>query len=812
HMAERSAAAQSAIGNFWSSGSGDTWSTELITTAQSILNATTVAEAQGFTAQLLGFSSRIALGTDLDDDGIEPIPGEGGALTVYETAQEAADYFPEAQLEPTPTSTPSATPTATSTSTAPTATPTATSGSPATGDSFEDDDVCVNARTIATNGTLQTRTFHDEGDTDWVRFDAEANQTYVIKIENLGADSDAVVFLYDVCNGPADDQQDNAFGTTVTLEWDATKNGTYFIELRQFDPTQFGADTNYRISVTADQTPPATPKNPRCVAFDATSQAVQWDRSPERDVVGYRLSYTRRGGGDSGVRTIEGADTTFYKLENLTTNATYDVELRAIDFSENLSSPTAPALPCTVVAPADDTKPSATVQQPTAGTVFTSTAEMITVGGLAQDNGNNLSRVNVRNLTNNQEGWDFSLTGSSAQFRVEDVPLAAGANQIRVTVFDEANNTTEQTVTVNRLAGQGGAVIIIAGQNETLALQTNIYNSTNRAYRVFESGGFSDDDIYYIAPAAQDADNDGTPDTDALATPAEIEEAITVWAKSRVGPGKPLFIYMMDHGLENKFCVTGCGAGKVITPDDLDGWLRTLETDTGVTEVTVIYEACLSGSFIQREGATGSISKLNRVIITSTGADNNAYASAQGAYFSDAFFSCVVDSNNLNACFTEAKSAVLATGVNQTPFLDDNGDGVYDPAQDGAVAQNRVVTRFFGSVRPVIKTANLQIDGVNGTLSATVEAGERAVDLVWAAVFAPNFSEPTDVTLNLKVPVVRLEPVAGEPGRFSIPYPNGFTQQGNYRVVFYAQDRQGINAAPVGPGTGLSIYLPAILR
>ncbi|MEZ4636262.1 MAG: C13 family peptidase [Caldilineaceae bacterium] len=143
---------------------------------------------------------------------------------------------------------------------------------------------------------------------------------------------------------------------------------------------------------------------------------------------------------------------------------------------------------------------------------------------------------------------------------------------------------------------------------------------------------------------------------------------------------------MMDHGLENKFCVTGCGAGKVITPDDLDGWLRTLETDTGVTEVTVIYEACLSNSFIQREGATGSISKLNRVIITSTGADNNAYASAQGAYFSDAFFSCVVDSNNLNACFTEAKSAVLATGVNQTPFLDDNGDGVCDPAQDGAVA------------------------------------------------------------------------------------------------------------------------------
>ncbi|MEZ4636261.1 MAG: hypothetical protein R2856_15080 [Caldilineaceae bacterium] len=50
------------------------------------------------------------------------------------------------------------------------------------------------------------------------------------------------------------------------------------------------------------------------------------------------------------------------------------------------------------------------------------------------------------------------------------------------------------------------------------------------------------------------------------------------------------------------------------------------------------------------------------------------------------------------------------------------------------------MTRFFGSVRPVIKTASLQIDGTDiGTLSATVEEGERAVDLVWAAVAAPNF-------------------------------------------------------------------------
>ncbi len=806
HMAERATAAQTAIGNFWTSGSGDTWSTGLITAAQSILASSTVAEANGFVPALLGMANRLAFGSDLDDDGIvEPIAGEGGALTVFRTAQEAADYFPE-QVVAQPTAT--ATPTATPTGTVATATVTTTPPTPGT----DNDNSCQNANSLETNGTLRSGLFGAEGDTDWYAFTAQANRTYIIKIENLGPKSDAVVFLYDVCNGPPDDSQDNAFGTTVTLEWDSTKAGPYFIELRQFDPSQFGSDANYRISVTLDTTPPATPKNPRCVAVDAGTQAVQWDRSPERDVVGYRLSYTRRTGGDSGIRNVDGALTTYFELTSLVTGAIYDVVLRSVDYSGNLSDPTAPALPCTVVAPSDTTLPSATIQQPAAAAVFTTTAELVTFSGSAQDSGGNLSRVNVRNVTNsNSEKWDFSLAGGTDQFRVEDIPLVAGANEIRVTVFDDANNSTAKTVTVNRLAGQAGAAIIIAGHNETFGLQTNIYNSTNRAYRVFKSGGFSDENIYYIAPVAQDADGDGNPDTDAIATPAEIEEAITVWAKNKVGPGKPLFIYMMDHGLENKFCVNGCGAGKFITPDDLDGWLRTLETDTGVTEVTVVYEACLSGSFVKREGATGSISKLNRVIITSTGADNNAYASAQGAYFSDAFFSCVADSGNMRACFNEGKDAVLATGVNQTPLLDDNGDGAFN-ASDGSVAQNRVVTRFFSSVRPTITTADVSRQGTDGTLSATIEEGAEKVELVWAAVFPPGFSEPSDVTLNLNMPVVRLEPVPNQPGQFSILYPNGFPEQGEYRVVFYAQDRLGINAAPAQPGAGQTIFLPAVSR
>ena len=126
-----------------------------------------------------------------------------------------------------------------------------------------------------------------------------------------------------------------------------------------------------------------------------------------------------------------------------------------------------------------------------------------------------------------------------------------------------------------------------------------------------------------------------------------------------MGPSKPLFIYMVDHGFTEKFCGAGCSSGAV-TPVQLDGWLRTLETATGLDQVSLVMEACQSGSFIDR--ATGdppqsSLSKAGRVIISSTGRVNNAYTSAQGAYFSDAFSSCLVDSNSLKVCFDEGASS-----------------------------------------------------------------------------------------------------------------------------------------------------------
>jgi hypothetical protein len=696
----------------------------------------------------------------------------------------------------------------------------------ATPDGFEQDDACAAARPITLGSAgEQTHTFHRDGDQDWLRFDAIANKSYVIRVTNLASGnptpkSDAVILLHDECGSApgGTTTTSGAFGagdTVTTLEWDSTRNGPYYVLLQQFDPSKFGEDAAYKVTVSVDQTPPDEPLNPRCEPQNATTLNIQWTKSTARDVRKYRIQYA---GDPNGSADVPGGDTTYYQLGGLVTNRPYTLRINAVDYSGN-ESPYTGEFPCTPKTPGDATPPSFSLQQPAGGTTYTTSADKLTFTGSAQDGGNNLSRTRVLTSTEETAGWDYSLSGGSDDFRVEDVVLNPGLNVVKVSVYDAAGNVTEREVRVTRTGATAGAVIVIAGHNESFGLQTNIYNMANRAVRIFKSAGYNADTIHYLAPVNQDAEGDGTLDTDGTSTPANVEHAIKVWAAQggKVGPNKPLYVYMVDHGFEEKFCGAGCTSGAV-TPQQVDEWLRALETATGLTDVTIVMEACRSGSFIDRAGdAADSLSKANRVLITSTSAGKNAYASSEGGYFSDAFFSCLADSSDLRTCFEEARAAVLLTGVQQEPWLDDNGDAL-SSALDGALAQSRVLTKFFSSIRPAIVTTALEGEGETRTLEATVNAGAEEIAIVWAVIFPPGFEEPPpgEVTLNLGVPIVRLEQATTEQGalvegKYTFTY-NGFTEPGDYKVIFYAQDRLGISALPKPAGEQPKVFLPTVSR
>ena len=730
-------------------------------------------------------------------------PSPTPTITPTPSSTSTSTPSPTLTITPTPISTSTSTPT-------PTLTPTPTP----VGDEYESDDSCAQASTISTDGLHQAHTFHAAGDRDWVKFTAVANKSYVIETSNVGPESDAVLFLYDACEAPPLAAEDNAFAPTVRLEWDATRSGVYYLKLQQHDPSIYGDETHYDLSVTVDTLPPSRPRNPRCAALDETTLGVQWQRSPERDVTGYIIRYHDVNDTESGASEVEGAGTTYYELGHLTFNRLYNIRVSALDFSGN-ESDTSVEISCRPIPPTDTTEPSVSVEAPTAAAVYTTTLSTVAIGGHAQDPGNNLSRVQVRNVTRGIEGWDYSLEGDSDDFHVADINLEMGDNEIQVTAYDDAGNAGSVPLTIHRVSGSLGGVIIVAGHNETFSLQTNINSATNRAYRVFQGAGFADDDIYYLAPTSQDPDGDGHDEVDAPVTPANLQYAIETWANQagRVGPGKPLYLYMMDHGFIEAFCTDGCGSSGRTTPRDLDTWLSALESSALVDEVNVIIEACHSGSFIDRAGdVRDSISKPGRVVIASTNRDNNAYASAQGAYFSDAFFSCIAASNDFKTCYAQAEAAVATSGNHQTPWIDDNGDGLSSPS-DGSIARNRYVTRFFGASPPRILEASVTVEAGSGTLTAKIEQGAEEIDMVWAAVYPPSFQEPAFTTLDLGVPLLRLEAAPNVEDLYQVIYPGGFAEAGEYRVVFYAQDRSGAYAQPtLVMAGGHKVYLPLIRK
>lgn len=154
---------------------------------------------------------------------------------------------------PTPTSTPTATPTSTATSTAtPTSTPSATSTSvpSGVGDTYEMDNTCTQAALIATDASLQTRTFHQPADADWVRFAVNTGIVYRIEV-NVPAASRADVDLevYPNCESVPVEKWVASFTPGVRLDFTAPADGSIYLRLANYDATVAGNDTNYYLSV-----------------------------------------------------------------------------------------------------------------------------------------------------------------------------------------------------------------------------------------------------------------------------------------------------------------------------------------------------------------------------------------------------------------------------------------------------------------------------------------------------------------------------------------------------------------------------------
>jgi hypothetical protein len=356
-----------------------------------------------------------------------------------------------------------------------------------------------------------------------------------------------------------------------------------------------------------------------------------------------------------------------------------------------------------------------------------------------------------------------------------------------------------------------GALILVAGRRRDNDLQANIYQVAAHAYRVFLNHGYTGDDIYYLATDLTQ------PGADALATNDDLRAAITSWANARVGPARPLTLYLVDHGEYDRFMLDDL-RGEYLAPDELDGWLAEMEQQHPGLKVNVVVEACLSGSFID---LPKKVSGPGRVVIASTANHSNAYASAAGANFSDQFLDALDRNSSLYTAFQTAHwGARVASAENQIPWLDDNGNGTPNEPSDGLEAQRRGFS-FTGTLAndkwpPYIveAIAPATIQNSTGVIRARVlDNPQDGVRRVWAVIYPPSYVRPLPTSGLVRETLDSVNFTDRGSGLYEVTY-RSFDEHGAYRVVIYAEDGEGLEARPVAitVSTGTRLYLPLVIR
>jgi len=377
---------------------------------------------------------------------------------------------------------------------------------------------------------------------------------------------------------------------------------------------------------------------------------------------------------------------------------------------------------------------------------------------------------------------------------------------------------------VRQLADQAspGAVVIVAGKLKANdPLQANIYQVTNQVYQLFTRYGYESERIYYLANDLKlNPDNDSTTqDVDDLAQRATLQRAITEWAVDKVGPERAFTLYMMDHGAEDKFYLSG--REQVVSPDEVNSWLNALEAAAPGVRVNVIIDACYSGSFIK---GTQRLGKAGRVIIASTTDQTSAYASPiKGAIFSDMFLQGLGQKLSLYDSFMEGHRVAKVWHPEQVAWLDGNGNGIPNEAADFVVAQQRGFA-YAGSLAddlyaPYIATATgpLKVENGQGTLTAQISDDVSGAKLdVWAVVYKPSYVPPQSEELVAdmeNLPTIKLN--GPDSNQLYRGLYEGFNESGTYRLVIYAKDEDGLLSRPreltviVG---GAKVYLPVVVK
>ena len=401
--------------------------------------------------------------------------------------------------------------------------------------------------------------------------------------------------------------------------------------------------------------------------------------------------------------------------------------------------------------------------------------------------------------------YETVVSNSNGEYSLEFMPKEDGEWSVYSKwsgdseLYGSQSNTIKFEV-VNPITLEAGYAIIIVGRNDDWLSQPYIDLTANNAYKVLLKRGFTNESIFYLNPSLQQEYP-----VDRISSIENISYSINTWAESRVSANIPLLIYLVNHGGNDKFFVKG--TSEILEPKKLDEYLDKLTSITGIKDITVIYEACNSGSFIDE------LSENGRIIITSTSESANAGIDQNGAFFSKYFFNSISDAKTLKSAFESASNAeeiitysemLKNAGLYpQTPLLDDNGDGVGHPmplegTDDGLIANSKYLGPQVGALNlpPTITSYSEYSEPVN--VNTEIEIWAKVIDdtkikEVYASIIEPDYKIILNNDTLYEMNFTTL-PLEEKEGKFTA----NFTPDkgGEYKILIHAIDEEGNIAMP----------------
>ena len=143
-----------------------------------------------------------------------------------------------------------------------------------------------------------------------------------------------------------------------------------------------------------------------------------------------------------------------------------------------------------------------------------------------------------------------------------------------------------------------------------------------------------------------------------------------------------------------------------------------------------------------------SVSKQSRLVISSTNANNVAFATADGAQFSDQLLTNLSQDYGICMSFLNAQDSVQQLSSIQEPWIDANGNQIPNEASDCEAANLQYPTSGLmpaDNWAPyiVMVSGPERVADQKGVIGAQVR-DNTAVEGVWAVVYKPSYVAPTD--------------------------------------------------------------------